>query len=561
VAVSSVNLDKGDSQAYLGVYNPSGWSGDLTANPIDPSTGVVSTGQNWSAAGLLAARTWSDRVVFSSSGSSGVDFSAANVGAAVNPDSASFTNQQVVEYLRGNRTGEGSMFRPRTSLIGAVVNAEPMPARDEKMVYIASGEGMLHGFDSVTGQEQWAYAPPDTLTAVGKSVQRGWVYQTMLDATPAYAALSSGSKILVGGLGAAGRSYYALNVTSPKNLNTSSAAAQFRWIFPATADSANRALMGYTIGKPVVTKTTDGDVVLVTSGVDNGQTIGDGKGRLWVLNATTGAVIKTFVTGYGTAGGAEAGLSFVSAFREVDGSVRYAYGGDLLGNVWRFDLQMTGTGELAADQLATLKDALNNPQPVTSTPELTRVGTQRVVLVGTGRILDSTDFGNSKVQSFYAIADGTALSGSARSSLVAQTYTRGSGGQGTLTTNPVNWATGRGWYMDLPSGEQVNTDPVVTYGAVAFVSNVDGSTDCSQSSYLYLIDIGTGTAPIPTTGVTTASWQISANATSSRVITLRVINGKIIGTTHKSDNSIFQQQLPLGTTINPSKNGWKEVRH
>jgi hypothetical protein len=40
-----------------------------------------------------------------------------------------------------------------------------------------------------------------------------------------------------------------------------------------------------------------------------------------------------------------------------------------------------------------------------------------------------------------------------------------------------------------------------------------------------------------------------------------VINGKIIGTTHKSDNSIFQQQLPLGTTINPSKNGWKEVRH
>jgi type IV pilus assembly protein PilY1 len=79
-------------------------------------------------------------------------------------------------------------------------------ARDEKMVYLASGDGMLHAFDTVSGKEEWAYAPPETLSALGKSVQRGWVYQTLLDATPNYARLSSGSKILVGGLGAARRS-------------------------------------------------------------------------------------------------------------------------------------------------------------------------------------------------------------------------------------------------------------------------------------------------------------------------------------------------------------------
>ncbi len=555
VAVSSVNLDRGDSQAYLGSYNPAGWSGDLSANPIDPSTAALSTIENWSAASLLSTRDWTARLVFSSGGSSGLDFNAANVGAAVNPDAASFTNQQVVDYLRGNRNGEGSMFRARTSLIGAVVNAEPVLAREERAVYLASGDGMLHALDTLSGKEEWAYAPPDTLANLGQSVQRGWVYQTLLDATPAYGRLSSGKKLLVGGLGAAGRSYYALDVSNPKNLNTAAAVAQFRWIFPASADAANRAKMGYTIGKPVITRTGDGDVVLLSSGVDNAQAVGDGKGRLWVINASTGAVIKTFKTAAGSTA-AEAGLSHVSAFKETDGSVRYAFGGDLLGNVWRFDLEKTGVGELDADLVAVLLDASGNTQPVTSAPEMISLNGKRVILLGTGRLLDISDFGNSRTQSFYAIADGPTLN-NARASLVRQVYSRGSNGAGTLTRNTVNWVSDRGWYLDLPAGEQANTDPIVTYGAVAFVSNINGATDCSQSSFLYLIDVGSGSL---TSGETTASWLIAANASSSRVITLRVIDGKIVGVTHRSDNGVFQQRLPLGQTITPAKSAWREIR-
>lgn len=553
IAVSAVNLDRGDTQAYLGSYNPSGWTGDLTANPIDITTGAVSSTKNWSAATLLGARDWTTRVIFSSNASGGMDFSVTNVGATVNPAPASYTNTQVVEYLRGNRSGEGSTFRTRKALVGAVVNAEPVLAREEGMVYVASGEGMLHAFNTTNGKEEWAYAPPDALVAMGQSVERDWVYRTLLDATPRYARLSSGSKILVGGMGAAGRSYYALNVTTPKSLSTSAAAAQVRWIFPAASDTANRALMGYTIGKPVVTKTSAGDVVLVTSGVDNGSTIGDGKGRLWVLNATTGAVIKTFRTTAGSTS-AEAGLSHVAAFREPDGSVRYAFGGDLLGNVWRFDLEASGSGELVPDLVATLQDASGNPQPVTATPELTTISGKRVVLIGTGRLLDISDFGSTRTQSFYAIADGATLS-TPRTALVRQVYTRGATPE--LTSNPVNWATQRGWYFDLPAGEQANTDPIVTYGAVAFVTNMHGSTDCSQSSYLYLVDVTSGSL-VP--GATFASETISSTATSSRVITLRVVNGKIVGTTHRSDNSVYQRELPLGAVIKPAKNAWREMR-
>jgi len=421
------------------------------------------------------------------------------------------------------------------------------------MVYLASGDGMLHAFDTVTGAEQWAYAPPESLAAMGASVQRDWVYRTLLDATPAYARLGNGSRLLVGGLGAAGRSYYALDVSNPRGLDTAAAAAQFRWVFPATGDAANRALMGYTVGKPVVARTAaEGDVVLVTSGYDNGQSIGDGKGRLWMLNASTGAVLRTFRT---TAGGvgAEAGLAQVSAFREPDGTVRYAFAGDLLGNLWRFDLTRNEGGEMEAELLATLRDADGNAQPVTAAPELTTVESRRIVLVGTGRLLDVGDFGSTRTQSFYAIADGASLL-NARSGLVRQVYTLATD---QVTNNAVNWASDRGWYFDLPAGEQANTEPVVAYGAVAFVTNLNGSNSCTQSSRMYLLDIGTGSR---VTGSDFVSTLIASNATSSRVITLRVVNGRIIGTTHRSDNTVFQRELPLGQNITPAKNAWRELR-
>lgn len=560
IGVSSVNLGRGDDNAYLGKYNIRGWSGDLTRNAVNTSTGVVSTTASWSAAALLAARDWTTRLVFTSNNSAGLDFTSANVGSTVNPSSATYTDAQVVDWMRGSRAGEGTTVRARSSLIGAVVNAEPVVSRVDGVVYLASGEGLLHAFDTATGAELWAYHPSDTLATAGASVARGWVFKTQLDATPTFAQLSSSQKLLVGGLGAAGRSYYALDVSNPRPATATAAAAQFKWIFPTTTDTTNRNLMGYTVGKPVLTKTVaDGAVALVTSGYDNGVTIGDGKGRVWMLNANTGAVIKTFRTTEGSTG-SEAGLAHVSAMKEADGTTKYAYGADLLGNVWKFDLTKSGAGPHDADLIATLYDSAGNRQPVTAAPELVEMGGKRVILVGTGRVLDINDFGSSRTQSFYAIADGSTLS-NARSGLTQRSYTHaaddGTVGSTPLTGSAFNWTSGRGWYFDLPAGEQANTLPVVTYGTVAFVTNKNGSTDCSQSSWLYLVDIGSGQK---VTGSTFVATLISSNANASRVITLRAVDGKIFGTAHRSDDTIFQRQLPIGTTIQPSKNAWRELR-
>ncbi len=563
IGVSSVNLGRGDDFAYLGQYNARGWSGDVTRNAVNNATGAVSTTAAWSANAVLVVRDWTTRLIFTSNDSTGLDFTAGNVGSTVNPDTATFSNDQVVNWMRGSRSGEGDTVRLRSSLIGAVINSEPVISRADGVVYLASSEGLLHAFDTATGAELWAYHPAETLAPAGASVQRGWVFKTQLDTTPVFAQLSSTSKMLVGGLGAAGRSYYALDVSSPRPATATVAAAQFRWTFPASSDATNRALMGYTIGKPVVAKVDVGgtltNVALVTSGYDNGLSIGDGKGRLWMLNASTGAVIKTFRTTEGSAGN-EAGLAHVSAFKEADGSVRYAFGGDLKGNLWRFDLQTAGAGTHDAALVTTFFDAAGNRQPVTAAPELVRQGTKRLILAGTGRLLDIGDFGSTRTQSFYAVVDGSTIA-NARNTLVTRTYNR-TNDNGTVASTPltgstVDWSTQRGWYFDMPAGEQANTYPVVTYGTVAFVSNKQGGSDCSQSSYLYLVNIGDG---LKVAGSDFVATLISDNATSSRVIPLRTVGGQVYGTTHRSDNSVYQRPLAIGTSIPPSKNAWRELR-
>jgi len=550
VAVSTSNLSRSDGYAYLGRYNPSGWTGDLTANAINTSTAVISSTSTWSAATLLNARTWSTRVIASHNGSSGVAFTEAAVGSLVNPSSTWGTTSTVMNYLRGDRSLETSTYRTRTSVMGAVMNAEPAISDADDVVYVASSEGMLHAFDiavgSNAGRELWAFVPNAVLSAIGETSSRAYTFETRLDGTPVIGKTGTSSKLLVAGMGSAGRYYYALDVSTPRS-NTESDPSWVKWQFPAAGDSTNASKVGQTLGKAVIANTADGYRVLVTSGYNSTY---DGKGRLFVLNPSTGAVEKEFVTTAGTLS-AESGLAHVSGYTEDDNTVRYVYGGDLLGNLWRFDLT-AATGS-SANLVAVLKSASDVAQPVTAPPELVEVSGQRVVLIGTGRLLDVTDFGNTNVQTFYAIADGSTLS-SARSSLVQQVYTRSSD---TITSNAVNWTTQRGWYMDLSAGEQANTQPKAAYGAVAFTTNLAGATDCSASSYFYVLDIGTGSRTASTDPI---SQQVSSTSNSSGVNVLLTVDGLIKGVMQNANGETATENLPPRRSISPSKNAWREVR-
>lgn len=575
VAVSSVNLSRGDGFAYLARYNPSGWSGDLTANAINPATGAISNTSTWSGAALLNARDHTTRqIVTQTSAGTGQVFNATNVGATVNPGDIYGSSADVISYLRGNRAQEGTAFRTRTSLIGAAINAEPAIDAETGVAYLASGEGMLHAFDTRAGTERgkelWAFVPRAVLPDIGATTARAYVFKTQLDGTPVIRRIGTSTRLLVAGMGAAGRSYYALDVTNARTQGESDT-SWVKWEFPSPSDATTVSKVGQTMGKPLIVNTTAGYRVVVTSGYNSTF---DGKGRLFVLNADTGAVEKEFTTTDGSLAD-EAGLTHVSPYVEDNGMVRYVYGGDLLGNLWKFDLN-AATGSTPA-KVAELKGPSGAAQPVTAAPELALIKGKRVIFIGTGRLLNVGDFGSTAVQTFYAIADGTTLS-NARSSLVAQTYTAAGD---DLTTNPVTWTADRGWYVDLPAGHQANTRPSLGFGAVAFTTNKTGATDCSASGYLWMIDAIKGTQ-MP--GLDYVATELASDANVSAVNLVRTRDGGGSGGTTPSPSpspsptpspcppgSVVSQVQdtngritttcgPAPTSIAPTRNAWREVR-
>ena len=167
---------------------------------------------------------------------------------------------------------------------------------------------------------------------------------------------------------------------------------------------------------------------------------------------------------------------------------------------------------------------------------------RRIVLVGTGRLLDISDFGSTEVQS-----------------LLRHRRRRDAGqrpqrpGRSAPTTGrrhaqrrrAVDWAADRGWYLDLPAGDQVNTRPTLAYGAVAFVTNTNGGTDCAASSRLWVIDLLSGGAFGGTDYVSTV---ISDTANSSGVTALLTADGKIIGSGQDADGKPWQRDITDAST-------------
>lgn len=456
----------------------------------------------------------------------------------------------LVNYLRGDRTNEGSLYRTRKRVLGDIVSSEARYIKQPQfrytdagysdfktaqanragVVYVGANDGMLHAVNVTDGSERWAFVPPSILPNLYKlaDINYSTQHQFYVDGTPEIGDIcptapstactgTTWKTILVGGLGLGGKTFYALDITNPSS-------PVFLWEF-------SNANMGYSYGNPRITKQADGTwVVIVATGYNNS----DGIGRVFVLNASTGALIRTISTGVGTSTN-PSGLNRLSARASdpnVNNTVTAVYGGDLLGNVWRFDINGNiGATGYDAQRMIQLYDPSGNAQPITERPVLASINSKPVIIVGTGRYLGTSDINNTQIQSVYAFKyddSSTATLTTPRntgSNFVAQsvvTTTCPSGtptnicssGQAarTVTANPMNWGTMNGWYMDLPSGEMSFTDPTLALGTLVFTTVNPSSSDttvssCTRStlpnaqSYLYYMDYTTGGALANTNGV------------------------------------------------------------
>ena len=528
------------------------------------------------------------------------------------------SGEKLVNFIRGDRTHEGGAadtskyYRLRTQVLGDIVNGEavyvkaplfeyPDPsyiaykadkAGRQDMVYVGANDGMLHAFNADFGTETWAYIPQTLLPNLYKLADKFYAtnHQYYVDGSPTTADVKDASNnwrtILVGGFNLGGRGYYALDITDP-------ASPKVLWEVSNTTDVGGTmpfANMGYSFGRPEIVKLKDGRwVALLTSGYNN-VSPGDGGGYLYVVDAVTGALIRTIGTGVGSATSAIGGIcatapcpSGLAQIRswvdnaKFDGTVQRVYGGDLFGNVWRFDVNGdVGASGYDAQLLATLRGPSGNIQSLTARPELGKVAGFPVVFVGTGRYLGATDLSNSEVQTIYAIKDtlGSTSLGNPRTTgttFVQQTLTNSTCTTAmkfcalnadirTASSLGVNFATNNGWFVDLPgTRERANTDPQLSLGTLTVTTNVLNPSACTVggSSFINFFDYRTGGA------ISTAGGMVSLSLgddLATRPVLLRFSDGTVRSLVRMSDNT---WKIP-DTPIPPSPGGtrrtsWREL--
>jgi Tfp pilus tip-associated adhesin PilY1 len=472
----------------------------------------------------------------------------------------------LVNYLRGQRGTEGfvansltGLFRTRDdavlghAVLGDIVDSTPVyvqtPFADyldvgysafkaanagrTPMIYVGANDGMLHAFyatldtlDPLHGQEAWAVIPSSVLPNLYKLADDGYNHgghQFYVDATPTLGDIWTGGAwktILVGGLNAGGKGYYALDVTVP------GVAPVPLWEFkqnpvvcPATpalaVGNTGDCNLGLTFGKPVITKLAGTWVVMFTSGYNNANGAsngGDGGGFLYVLNATTGAIIYKIPTEVGGVNvgtpATPSGLAQINNFVDnvlIDNTTLRAYGGDVLGNIWRFDFQPAPLATL----IGQAKDPGGVAQPITVRPELAELDGKPFVMVGTGRLLGSSDVLDPQVQSVYGLRDpligpGPIYPDPMRNLLQPMKVSQvGTGATAVRTIactgSAADCSRPDGWVLDLfEAGERVNVDMKLVLGALVFASNVPEEAPCTVGGHSWFnqVDFRTG-GPIP----------------------------------------------------------------
>ena len=316
------------------------------------------------------------------------------------------------------------------------------------VAYVGANDGLLHGFrmgstnsSGVTvdnaatpndGKEVLAYMPSPIVDSIHNattgldyaSPQYGHAFS--VDATPEVGDVFYGGAWhtwLVGGLGAGGKGVYALDVTDPSRFSEANAASLVmgEWT-PSSIICANLSNcgenMGNTYGTPQIRRFHNGMWGFVFG---NGHSSKAGTAGIYVVTidpATRATKAYFLSTSVGSAANPN-GIAFAGVLdADSDHIGDFAYGGDLLGNVWRFDLTSSDPSNWKVSNYGN-----NSPTPLFSTPSgqpITTAVTMPIVLstpttgraiisFGTGRLtplsLISPDSFSSGQQTMYGVWD------------------------------------------------------------------------------------------------------------------------------------------------------------
>lgn len=286
-ATSGSNVSRSEVGKYTAAYEPNkAWKGFVTADRVKPD-GTTTPDPGWggqNTADKLDAMSLSSRLVLSWSDKwdttklkGGVPFKWASDEANLSTaqklwlqksvggtDEGATKGQQRLDYIRGDRTLEGSEttgyttakpYRERHSRQGDIINSDVWytgaPAgnfllkgytdfvRSNKfrpgVLYVGGNDGMLHGFAASDGSEKVAYVPRGVIPTLNLLTEPQYnnKHKFYVDGSPMTGDADMGvgaqdpgdpnnatylpdwRTLLVGTLGLGGKGYYVLDVTNP----------------------------------------------------------------------------------------------------------------------------------------------------------------------------------------------------------------------------------------------------------------------------------------------------------------------------------------------------------
>lgn len=506
------------------------------------------------------------------------NFSAAQQTTLSQSLPSGISGNDLVEWSKGtNKTG----LKVRSVLLGDIINsplvlASPSDktasdlsgdttyttylttkaANMNANLVVNANDGFVNVINSANGTRRYAYMPSSVLPSLRLIADPAYIngvsHKFLVDGQVGVYDLqfnSAWKTVAIGGTGAGGKTFYALQLFDASAGNVLNALWEVS--APATANTANAFNdLGYAYARPEVARLADGRWAAF---IANGYGSNSGVAALYVLDVRDGSLIKKIVI---DSSETTNGLSSVKLKVNSSNVVQAAYGGDLKGRLWKFDLSATTTDSwgVAFSGKPLFTTAGGTTQPITAQPLLAdnSLGGKQVFF-GTGKFNETADKTNKDLQAFYSVWDADGGSGQLTvSSLQAQAVTgvfSGSTGQFITTSqNDTTYPGEKGWYLPLVynnvlTGERVINQASLVLGRIVFTTaSVDTTDPCASFGTGKLVELDAFSGKMLNYAVldTNADGVVDSNDTISSGVVftggIPTLNAIVNGATRKIVN-------------------------